>query len=665
MAITALALIVGLIALPAVGDGAESALFKDMPWRLGESGLFSLTFKDGETVSSKECERKTEKTAGGFKCSYAHPKAHVTVECSRVEGGWDIRGTVVPRGESPLLDFSIPARLRFKGSAVDRFVMPMRHNFGPGIAFNSRFFDVSRAKTDKAFRRTGRYQVKYPSAFADFAHMSCTDGSSAALFSVQPRPPHEPWEIPAEFRFVPGELSCGVDAGGGWFEHKFTTYVAPGETWRSPRIRIVAGKDLDVSLDEYAKVNDLSKTLEEKVPDAALRKRIAEAPFITFAWSATCAEIRDALKYLPPHTHIRCVGYMKGGYDRQYPDFLPPGKKFGTAAEFRELIDEIHRLGHLFSPYTNPTWWGDNPRGETFLAAGEAPLAIGLDGKHYFEKWGRPTGWTTTLWHPAVRAANAKVRRQFMEDYPVDMLFEDQHGAREFKYDMNPAAPSPRDYSEGIVSLCEEGARIMPLGTEDGWDKVANEMTMLEGLSFFVYPSVRRPKYVTPAKRVYPPELWNLEAIPQRLFHGRLMFKHHDSHQFAENDKTIAWSLALGYVMNWGVHPKDFVADPTKREWFAKLAAIQRDVVAPLVRRRLVGFRHDRSAIFRDGNDPVCEDDDGYVVADYEGGCRLLVNLGPVERTVENHALGPYGYKLERTNIPVGSKWVESTQAAD
>ena len=167
---------------------------------------------------------------------------------------------------------------------------------------------------------------------------------------------------------------------------------------------------------------------------------------------------------------------------------------------------------------------------------------------------------------------------------------------------------------------------------------------------------------MTPAKRVYPPELWNLEAIPQRLFHGRLMFKHHDSHQFAENDKTIAWSLALGYVMNWDVHPKDFVADPTKREWFAKLAAIQRDVVAPLVRRRLVGFRHDRSAIFRDGNDPVCEDDDGYVVADYEGGCRLLVNLGPVERTVENHALRPYGYKLERTNIPVGSKRVESNK---
>ena len=47
------------------------------------------------------------------------------------------------------------------------------------------------------------------------------------------------------------------------------------------------------------------------------------------------------------------------------------------------------------------------------------------------------------------------------------------------------------------------------------------------------------------------------------------------------------------------------------------------------------------------GNDPVCEDDDGYVVADYEGGMRLTVNLGPVERTVGRQVLKPYGYVLD------------------
>ena len=79
--------------------------------------------------------------------------------------------------------------------------------------------------------------------------------------------------------------------------------------------------------------------------------------------------------------------------------------------------------------------------------------------------------------------------------------------------------------------------------------------------------------------------------------------------------------------MHWGVNAREYVGNPAKREWFAKLAAIQRDVVAPLVGRKLVGFRHDRSAIFRDGYDPVCEDDDGYGVADYEGDCLARQNL--------------------------------------
>ena len=152
---------------------------------------------------------------------------------------------------------------------------------------------------------------------------------------------------------------------------------------------------------------------------------------------------------------------------------------------------------------------------------------------------------------------------------------------------------------------------------------------------------------MTSLKREYPPELWSLELIPQRIFHDKLIFKHHDNGQLATDDKTIAWSLALGYIMHWGVNAKDYVADPAKREWFAKLAAIQRDVVVPLVGRKLLSFKHDRSAIFRDGYDPVCEDDDGYVVAEYEGGMRLTVNLGPLERTVGRQVLKPYGYVLD------------------
>jgi hypothetical protein len=100
--------------------------------------------------------------------------------------------------------------------------------------------------------------------------------------------------------------------------------------------------------------------------------------------------------------------------------------------------------------------------------------------------------------------------------------------------------------------------------------------------------------------------------------------------------------------MNWGVPAKEYAQNPEKRAWFEKLAGIQRQVVAPLLERRLVAFKHDRSAIFREGNNPQNEDDDGFVVADYEGGYRLLVNLGAEMRTVDGEELGPYGYRLKK-----------------
>jgi hypothetical protein len=466
------------------------------------------------------------------------------------------------------------------------------------------------------------------------------------MFGLRPRPKHEPWLMPQENRFVPGALSCGVDAHSGWTDRRFVTYVKAGETWFTPGVRIAAGRTLSGALDEYARENTLEKTLADKIPDAALREKFKAAPYFVFSYNSTCAEIRKALDFLPSGTHIRLYGYMKGGFDRQYPDFLPPRRKFGTAQELKDLLADIRSRGMLVSPYINPTFWCDNPRGETFLAAGEAPLAVGLDGQRYPEKYGTATGWATTLWHPAVRAANEKMRRQFVEEYPVDMIFEDQHGARKFLYDMNPAAPSPRDYTEGIISLCEEGSRIAPLGTENGWDRVANEMVMLEGLSYFVFPSSRRPKWVTSMKREYPPHLWEMELVAQRLCHGKALFKHHDNGQFVDSEKTIAWTLALGYLMNWGVSAKELIENEKHQAWFRRLAEIQKTVVAPLSERRLTSFKHDRSAIFREGNDPVNEDDDGFVIADFEGGYRLIVNLGPVERIVDGVKLRPYGYRL-------------------
>jgi hypothetical protein len=116
---------------------------------------------------------------------------------------------------------------------------------------------------------------------------------------------------------------------------------------------------------------------------------------------ATCANLAK----LPVPTQIHFADYLHGGFDKQYPDHLPPHPHFGTPEQFRKLFDEEHRLGHLLSPYTNPTWWCDGPKGPTFEEHGEAPLLKGLDGKRAHERYGGNEGFTKDMYAQAIPAA--------------------------------------------------------------------------------------------------------------------------------------------------------------------------------------------------------------------------------------------------------------------
>lgn len=45
-------------------------------------------------------------------------------------------------------------------------------------------------------------------------------------------------------------------------------------------------------------------------------------------------------------------------------------------------------------PYTNPTWWCDEPKGPTFQKAGQGPLLKLLNGKPSPERYAQNTGFT-------------------------------------------------------------------------------------------------------------------------------------------------------------------------------------------------------------------------------------------------------------------------------
>jgi hypothetical protein len=341
------------------------------------------------------------------------------------------------------------------------------------------------------------------------------------------------------------------------------------------------------------------------------------------------------LAQLPVPSQVHFADYLHGGFDKQYPGHLPPHPKFGTPEQFRELFDKAHRLGHLVVPYTNPTWWCDGPKGPTFEQHGEAPLLNGLDGKPADEQYSQNEGFTVCHWHPAVRAANQKTVEQFSRDYPCDILFQDQCGARGWRYDTNPASPTVAAYTEGLLSMNAEDCRRKPLSTESGWDGVVNFQSQLCGMTWSLAPTESGPAWRQFMKARYAPATWEIFPVAQYIAHDKTAMLHHDLGQFVTNRPTLAWTLGLGFSLSYRTAASALEQDGP-RQWLLWLDRLQKSVCSRYVGQPLSDFAHQRDA-------RAAADDDGWLQARYDS-LQVVANLSPRPRSVQNAQLAPWGF---------------------
>jgi hypothetical protein len=486
---------------------------------------------------------------------------------------------------------------------------------GKFVRAGGNWFEVGGYPFHAALRpmRWMSFSAPYPPAFADFLHLD-TRAGSASLYGVQPQK-SPPWAgaRDRDAIFVPGKLGCGGDERGGWCERGFATFVETGKSWRTPVVRLAVGKPVEKSLRDYCDANQIKRKLDEKMP-ADLLAKFKKSVLVYYA--GNCAEKLAHLEKLPSPSLVHFADYLKGGFDKEYPDHLPPHPKFGTAPQFREFLDRCQTLGHLVMPYTNPTWWCDHPKGPTFEREGDAPLLKNLDGKPSYERYSANDGWTVCHWHPAVQRANRGTVRQFSEDYPVDVLFQDQCGARGWRYDTNPASPTPFAYTDGLLSQVAEDAAKKPLSTESGWDRVVNCESQLCGMTWSIVPTEGGPSWRRLMKYDYSPRTWDIFPLAQIIAHDKCSLVHHDLGQFVTNRETLAWTLALGYGLSYRVAAPALERN-APREWLRWLDRLQKTVVAHYVGEPMKSFAHER------GN----ANDDGIIRAIY-GPVEVVANLG-------------------------------------
>ena len=477
-----------------------------------------------------------------------------------------------------------------------------------------------------------QYETPYPAAFADFFHFE-TRGGMAAIYRVEPRT-WAPWQATKNRQtiFMPGRIGCGADANGGWCDRPTVLCVTAGQTRTCPVVRLTVGCTAKDGLKAYCQANQITRRLEDKMTPEVLDKFKTS---VLVYYAGNCADKLAGLALLPVPTQIHFADYLFGGFDKQYPDHLPPRPDFGTPQQFRAFFDEAHRLGHLVMPYINPTWWCDGPKGPTFERFGEQPLLKTQEGRPVAERYAQNSGFTVCHWHPAVQAANRRTLQQFRDDYPADIVFQDQCGARQWHYDTNPASPTPYAYTEGLLSMIDEDSRQTPLSTESGWDRVVNAESQLCGMTWAIVPTDNAPGWRQLTRDRYAPATWEIFPVAQYIAHDKTAMIHHDLGQFVTNRQVLAWTLGLGFSMSYKIQATALKHE-APRQWLLWLDRIQKSVCARYVGHPLDGFQHDRS-----GQSAV--DDDGIIRSQY-GSLRLVVNLGPRPRKDAGIELAAYGF---------------------
>ena len=155
---------------------------------------------------------------------------------------------------------------------------------------------------------------------------------------------------------------------------------------------------------------------------------------------------------------------------------LPPDSSSGTLDDLRGAVTAAHQRGDLVMPYLNVSWWSpQSPTVHELPDAAHRPVDRGAGPRAApaaREQFSGVDGFIVSPSVQFVRDRTAGEIDTWGNDMAADCLFFDQIGARPWRYDFNPAAPSPLAYYDGWLSVFAPYADRC-LMVEDGWDRLA------------------------------------------------------------------------------------------------------------------------------------------------------------------------------------------------
>jgi Domain of unknown function (DUF6259) len=549
----------------------------------------------------------------GYDSSASGPGVDATVTLVARSKAFDLRLELESGVEYPLSGTLFPADLLLPADLVSGAYMP---TFLPGTRLLPGFFNGPHRNVET-----------YPSrwAFADYLSADIGKGH-VALYSVNPAPKVI---APVDIGFVRHAEGAVCGGPSACATHVFQTWVERGQKWTSPWVRVRVGGTVEQSLTAYRDDNGIDDypSLAEKV--GSRLDKLVRAPLIKADLWKGLPEFRawpQHLQQLPSPALVHPVAFQSGGFDEAHPDFLPPDPRWGESADFNIMARSARSLGQLVMPYLNVSWWDTTAPSVQALPSPIEPKDIAvqnLRGNPVTEQFGPHDGYIVSPHVAAVRRRIDGVFEEWRTQVPADCLFFDQIGARPWRRDFNPAAPTPLAYYDGWLSLFAPYADRCVMA-EDGWDRLARTFSgfhggVLQMSHQFEWPNDR-----------WGQGNWAPYPIAGFLFGDKVLMYQHDLYEptMTIDPETLLFNVAFGFVLSYAWDGEREEASLTN-PWATLVGQVQRTLGPHYAGKRLIGFRSVAP---------------GVTETVFEGGFSVLANWKKQAVEVEGARLAPHGF---------------------
>jgi hypothetical protein len=542
------------------------AMFPDAGWAFQGGGHFSATWNDRCVYTWNSSEQKlTFQYTPGPASSI---KVTAMVEITPFDNSYfDLMIHLEHQFGMPMEHVSLPTALVFLEDDMEEALLPII----PGVILERSFFLESRT-----------YQTSYPGwpgVFSDLISYKLRNGHLGIYTLFR--------DIHFE-KIITIVIGCVDDdeyiPGTTFLRHNFQTYITDGQEFISPVVRIHVGQTHNALIEHFRSDNKIDQypSVVEKLGDDF--NRVAKSPFLKVNFETRFPEYDSILERIPSPAILHPLNVHAGGWNREYPDMLPPDPQLGTIEELRDLYERAQAKGFMVMPYSNPTWWDEvSPTVQNELP----PLTIdgiSVTGKTgpLWNTYGDNSGLVVSPCHPFVQYRIDRLMTEMTEDIPSDFIFEDQIGARTPMLDLNPDAPSPWSYSNCWFQHTKRHSSI-GLGTEMGYDR------LMETVIFF-FGSTRLHKIsIGNTRRWWGDANWHPYPMTSLMANDKVIFYQHNLPEVTTTIslENLSWNLAFGFSLSyWVDNSPDAIT-----AWLDVASQLQARVVSRYAGERMTDYK--------------------------------------------------------------------------